>query len=730
MRINSIDIRGFRKFDNVHINLEENITVVAGANNTGKTSLVELFCKVFYGSGEKFNIDDMPIAKCHNWSNKVYKGLLKLYKSTENSITEEQIINKILDLNGIGLKEKNKKKENNEEKKTLKIPKIEIKFEITYDKEKDDIREFADYLMDFDESKSGFYFVFTYEMNPEKLIKILKENIVKIDTRMKKIKGKEEDCTDEKTSENSSGCIQGLQDLLIAIFELSCEEVVYYADQNYKNKQVMDTASFRKLFNYKHIIASRKLDDESTDKGRRLSRAIVEIASLDEKWNKKTNELLDNLIQIIDDENISNIAKETSTNALNSIIKEISDTNGGEEGEIVLDIDINESEVESFIKRVTKAKYNIENYYLSESSQGLGYSNLIYIVLEINKFKADYDEKKVNFLIIEEPEAHMHPQMQYVFTNHLQETINDDIDKEVHIQYMVTTHSHQVVRCSKITQIRVLRQKKYFECNLYDMRLFMEGLKDDKKKKELFEFYEILYAINFSDLIFADKVILYEGDTERMYIKYILTQDEYKNIGSQYISYVQVGGAYAHKYMPLLEYLDIKAIIITDIDYEKNVDVEEAIKGASSSNSTINMLYKREYKKNPKNIKGLYKWKTDKKEKIVFNNNIYLAFQSDKDYFARTFEDALLSKRLNISIFENKKRDYWEDIQKNDQIKISIPNKGDEFNIRDIVNNIDKNNKKTDFIYSIIIKDKKQEHVSNGHVPNYIKEALDWLMGN
>ena len=56
---------------------------------------------------------------------------------------------------------------------------------------------------------------------------------------------------------------------------------------NYKNKQVMDTASFRKLFNYKHIIASRKLDDESTDKGRRLARAIVEIASLDEKWNKK-----------------------------------------------------------------------------------------------------------------------------------------------------------------------------------------------------------------------------------------------------------------------------------------------------------------------------------------------------------------------------------------------------------------------------------------------------------
>ena len=143
-----------------------------------------------------------------------------------------------------------------------------------------------------------------------------------------------------------------------------------------------------------------------------------------------------------------------------------------------------------------------------------------------------------------------------------------------------------------------------------------------------------------------------------MYIKYILTQDEYKNIGS-YISYVQVGGAYAHKYMPLLEYLDIKAIIITDIDYEKNVDVMKLLKEQVHQIQLLICCIKGNIKK-PKNIKGLYKWKTDKKEKIVFNNNIYLAFQSDKDYFARTFEDALLSKRLNISIFENKKRDYWK----------------------------------------------------------------------
>lgn len=51
MKIKTIQISGFRKILEATIHMEDNITVIAGANNCGKTSIVELFnyiLKQFY----------------------------------------------------------------------------------------------------------------------------------------------------------------------------------------------------------------------------------------------------------------------------------------------------------------------------------------------------------------------------------------------------------------------------------------------------------------------------------------------------------------------------------------------------------------------------------------------------------------------------------------------------------------------------------------------------------
>lgn len=70
----------------------------------------------------------------------------------------------------------------------------------------------------------------------------------------------------------------------------------------------------------------------------------------------------------------------------------------------------------------------------------------------------------------------------------------------------------------------------------------------------MIEFYDGFYAINFPDIIFADKVILYEGDTERMLIKNALLSERFEALRNQYISFVQVDGAYAINYKPILDY--------------------------------------------------------------------------------------------------------------------------------------------------------------------------------
>lgn len=62
-----------------------------------------------------------------------------------------------------------------------------------------------------------------------------------------------------------------------------------------------------------------------------------------------------------------------------------------------------------------------------ESYNGLGYSNLIYITLQISIFCQLFEERTPrslsHILFIEEPEAHLHPQMQMVFIRKIKEFI-------------------------------------------------------------------------------------------------------------------------------------------------------------------------------------------------------------------------------------------------------------------------------------------------------------------
>ena len=270
----------------------------------------------------------------------------------------------------------------------------------------------------------------------------------------------------------------------------------------------------------------------------------------------------------------------------------------------------------------------------------------------------------------------------------------------------------------------------------------------DEVNDILENFYDWFFEIGYSEIVFADSAILYEGDTERLYIKRVITRSKFESLQEKYIAFIQVGGAYAYNFKKLISYLKIKTLIITDIDYTSNPRTKNDILVSKSTNSTIIKFYcedKFGSKFAPHGtiikIQDLYKWINDKKNVVCIYETenkdkkdlIYLAFQTEKDNYARTLEAAMLAKVFNINAYDQIKRSEWVKKRKATKLKFSIPNdriidsktkkREDDsvFSLYDILEAT--SNGKTDFMYSVIMYgfDEKM-------LPTYIEEGLEWLM--
>lgn len=691
MKIKTIEISGFRQISNVKFNLEDRLTFLAGGNNSGKTSLVELLNCVFNFGAEKLSGEDFSVVNTQQWVNDVYPQILNYF---QNDTQKENIISNICNLIFLGTDEKNR---------TIIEP-IKLKIQVDYDVENDDIRNFADYIMDLDPSSSSFYFIYEYNVDNSLFRKNLINNYDKLEHRIRKI---------ISTSENNID--KNIKKIILKVYFESLSETIRFTDSKFENGGKINRKDFASLFNFQKIMAARTLDDTSTDRNKILSKNIVDIASEDENWEKTIESLPDTILEAIENKNIEQIIKDTSTDSLKEMMSSILMTNGGQTNEIIINMDITEDSLKSLLKNITCAQYMLDDHYLNESSQGLGYSNLVYMHLQLEKFNKTIDPLLVNLFVIEEPESHMHPQMQYVFSQYLQTYF----DSRPKLQGFITTHSHEVVRGAKLSQLRIFRKVNSFKCSLYDLRSFHNNLED---KPELLDFYSYFYAISFPDIIFADKVILYEGDTERMLINSLLKLDQtpFPKLKSQYISFVQVGGAYAVNYVPILKYLDIKSLIITDIDYGKECNTKDEIEVSESTNDSINKLLNSKVEtESTKNIKEIYSYRESNEPFVLIKDNICLTFQGDKDGYTRTLEEAMLCKLYSIKSFDMKTKDWWKKKRKSDNLKYSIPN-NTSIGVRKIINSTAKN--KTDFMYSVVLNNKLMDTL-----PYYIEEGLKWL---
>lgn len=719
MKIRKIEIQNYKQFIQVVINLHDDLTILAGPNNSGKTTLITLLKGVLSDSNLKYTHNDIPIELSTKWRNSMFNICCKFFPSEESP---EIVIKNLFEEITF----------NDQLKEEFTIAPCEIKIEVSYDIEADDIRKFAEYIMDLDETQHSFFFHYVLTINLSGFKRMLIQSFDRINSRFYAFR------EGKKNPEI-------IKDMLIAIYADSLVEQCFYCDSDYKNDNEIGIAEFKKLFHFKSINAIRTLDDLDTDNTRTLSKSIISLASKDPAWKDTSKALPDKILNGIEDERINEIIRRISANTLSTTLNSLAETNGGHIGDIILEMDVTEDNVSDFLKKITCAKYQLGDYFFDESSQGLGFSNMIYLHMQLEEFEKNIDPLLVNIFLIEEPESHMHPQMQNVFTKHLLSTY-----RKAGLQGLVSTHSNEMVRVSGLDHLRVIRETSKFTSEVFDLssfrRKYSEKLKNDKEKDATIDnailenFFDWFFEIGFSEIIFADKAILYEGDTERLYLRKLITLPTYKSLSEQYVAFIQVGGAYAYNYKRLIDFLRIKTLIITDLDYEKSASTDEAIFQSKSSNSALNKFYKismetvgelDEYKDddddfsahNP-TISELYSWRELGKNEIS-SNLIYVTFQ-DKEYRPRTLEEAMLATLLSKNVYDTIQRSTWKEIRSKHKLKFSIPkNKEGEqdslFSIREIVKSSE--SRKTDFMYSVILNTKSEEML-----PTYIKEGLDWLM--
>lgn len=227
---------------------------------------------------------------------------------------------------------------------------------------------------------------------------------------------------------------------------------------------------------------------------------------------------------------------------------------------------------------------------LPNTRNGLGYKNLIKIEFELAAFAreiAKTDNSCIPLLLLEEPESHMHPQLQQRFVEYLA-TFLGSVSRSK-IQVILTSHSSHIASTMDFSKIRYA-QKKAGNLDYKDLNEFARGSKDN------LAFIMKYLTLVRCDLFYADKVILVEGSAERLLLTDMIEKcdraglfgpREYK-LPNQYYAILEIGGAYAHLFVPLLEFLEIPSLIITDLDpIAKDRKAANVETGVSTSNATI-----------------------------------------------------------------------------------------------------------------------------------------------
>lgn len=231
---------------------------------------------------------------------------------------------------------------------------------------------------------------------------------------------------------------------------------------------------------------------------------------------------------------------------------------------------------------------NDEGLSLPDKYSGLGFKNLIYMVVELLDLHAQWlaienNRPPLHMVFVEEPEAHLHAQLQQVFVNKVLDILAEEDDEPgvFHTQLALTTHSPHILYERGFKPIRYFRRENTGvdqSSRVLNLSEFYEATENPRR-----DFLERYLKLTHCDLFFADAAVLVEGNVERLVIPQMIAMTA-PGLRSTYLSILEIGGAFGHRFKALIEFLGINTLIITDLDSvfgseggEEDAEEDEAI---------------------------------------------------------------------------------------------------------------------------------------------------------
>lgn len=658
MHIESVEIKNFRLLADATLALEGQTTVIVGRNNSGKTSLSEIMKRLMTDANASFHLED--------FSSVSYEGFCRAF-AAKNAGEDDRMVRDLL-------------------------PAIELRVRFHYSPDRGDFGPLAPFVVDLDPDCDQALVVIRYELKDGAIATLF-----------------EDQPQEALTDETRPVFFRALRERLPRYFGVT----IRAEDPNdATNWRTIPPASLRHLVKTGFINAQRGLDDMTS----RESDVLAKV--LENMFSTASSEAADEGDQAIAGA-LTNAVRDIQTKLdqdfsgqLANLLPTLKSFGypglGGQELQTETTLD-----VKRLLSNFTKVRYTgFGGVTLPESYNGLGVRNLIFILLQLVSFYKAYRAETiapgVHVIFIEEPEAHLHPQMQEVFIRQLaniaKQLVEDAADGAAWpVQFVVSTHSSHIANEAGFESIRYflsaaapsapsgVRQTK-----IKDLRT---GLTDKPESEK--RFLHQYMTLTRCDLFFADKAILVEGLSERLMLPIITAKLEEADpnapkLSSQYTSIIEVGGAYAHRFVDLLEFLELRSLIITDLD--ATVTSGGVACAVHQGMATSNACIKSWFEEDPLTLAAVTaKLDTDKckgRSRIT-----YQCPETPGGPCGRTFEDAFIL--ANAPKFDITGVDA-------DELELAAQGKAATF-------------KKSDFALTYAIED--QEWVA----PKYLTDGIRWL---